>query len=495
MQAYTKLEKIFKKIGDVEGASAILHWDSSTMMPKGSGESRINQLSTLQTICHNMITAPEVSDLLDEAESNKKDLDGWQEANLKLMRHSWKHSNALSEDLVEELSKAGSQCELVWRTARKEDNFNQFANYLKKVLDLSREAAKIKSEVLDCSPYDALLDQYDHDRKSADVDKIFAELESFLPTFTQNVIEQQSRQFEFFKLDGPFPVEQQKELGRGFMSLFGFNFNQGRIDESLHPCCGGVPDDIRITTRYDDEDFMSGFMGVLHETGHALYEAGLPEKWRGQPVGEALGMTMHESQSLLIEMQVSRSRNFLIYAAPIIASAFGKEGVQWGAENLHRLYNKVNPGLIRVDADEVTYPSHIILRYRIEKDLIEGNMEVEDIPEAWNNYMKELLGVTVPNNRDGCMQDIHWADGSFGYFPTYTLGAMHAAQIFNAAKKDDHIIDGIKKGDYMPLRDWLREKIHSQGSRYSSDELLKNVTGETLNVDIYKNHLRNRYLA
>lgn len=496
MKAYHRLEKIFEKLHGLSSATAILHWDSAVVMPPGGAPARAEQLATLNTTCHEIITSEEVSDLLDEAEESTKKLDEWQKANLQLMRHRWKHSNAVDEKLVEAFTKAASECEMVWRSARAGNDFKKFAPYLQKVLNFSREAAERKAKMLGCSPYDALLDQFDAGRKSKEIDAIFSDLEAFLPSFIQNVADNQRTKYTPSPINGIFPTEKQRALGLKFMSDFGINFNNCRLDISHHPFCGGVYSDIRITTRYDENNFMPALMGVLHESGHALYESGLPYVWHRQPVGSALGMSIHESQSLLIEMQVCRSRDFLMYAAPIIASAFGGVGKEWQAENIHKIYSRVEPGLIRVDADEVTYPAHIILRYRIEKALISGEMEVEDIPGEWNNEMKKLLNIKVPNDKDGCMQDIHWSDGSFGYFPTYTLGAMHAAQFFAKAKKDNpSIVNEIKKGNFKPLVSWLTENIHNKGSLFTANQLLENVTGEELNVNIYKNYLKNRYLS
>jgi carboxypeptidase Taq len=280
------------------------------------------------------------------------------------------------------------------------------------------------------------------------------------------------------------------------MEALGFDFRHGRLDVSLHPFTGGVPDDVRITTRYNENDFNRSLMGVLHETGHALYERGLPAAARDQPVGEALGMAMHESQSLLIEMQVCRSNEFLAFAAPRMAQAFGGVGPAWSAENLHRLAIRVIPGLIRVDADEVTYPLHVILRYRLEQALLADELKLADLPDAWRAGMKETLGVDVPSDRDGCLQDIHWPSGSFGYFPTYTLGAMAAAQLFATAKAADaRIAPGIAAGNFTPLLNWLRKNVHARGSfDASTDELLTAVTGKPLAADAFKAHLRARYL-
>jgi len=277
----------------------------------------------------------------------------------------------------------------------------------------------------------------------------------------------------------------------------GFDFGRGRLDESLHPFCGGVPDDVRITTRYDESDAAGAIMAVLHETGHALYEQGLPPAWRDQPVGRALGMSVHESQSLLMEMQACRSRAFLTYAAPVMAEMLngGDDGAGWDPDTLSRLYTRVAPGLIRVDADEVTYPAHIILRFRLERALLTGDLVLDDLPGAWRDGMKEVLGVTVPDDRTGCLQDIHWYDGAIGYFPTYTLGAMTAAQLFQAAVEAvPSIPDDLAKGDFGPLLGWLRDHVHALGSSVTAAEMLERATGKPLDAGVFKAHLRRRYV-
>ncbi len=237
-------------------------------------------------------------------------------------------------------------------------------------------------------------------------------------------------------------------------------------------------------------------MGVLHETGHALYERGLPDRWRRQPVGEALGMSIHESQSLLVEMQVCRSRAFIEWATPLMRDAFCGTGPAWEAENLYQLHTQVKPDFIRVDADEVTYPAHVILRYRLEKSLLEGHMQLDDLPAAWNESMQALLGITPPSDREGCLQDLHWYDGAWGYFPTYTLGAMTAAQLFAAAQEQDPAIrPAIARGDFGPLMAWLGANVHGQARLMHAPELLTRVTGRPLDPDVFKAHLRRRYLA
>ena len=256
-----------------------------------------------------------------------------------------------------------------------------------------------------------------------------------------------------------------------------------------------MPDDVRITTRYAEDDFASAVMGVIHETGHALYERGLPRQWRHQPVGQARGMSLHESQSLLMEMQACRSAAFIAFLAPLARDAFGGSGPAWDADNFRRLYTRVTPDFIRVEADEVTYPAHVILRYRLEKALIGGDMQLADLPAAWNEGMKKLLGIVPPSDREGCLQDIHWYDGAWGYFPTYTLGAMTAAQLFEAAcRAQPEIPAAIGKGDFTPLLAWLRTNVHGQGSRLPARELLTAATGRPLDPAVFKAHLERRYL-
>ena len=323
------------------------------------------------------------------------------------------------------------------------------------VLDRTREAGQAKAEATGLGLYDALLDDFEPGGRIAEIDKVFDQLAEFLPSFLEEALAAQSARPAPAPPEGPFDVAAQKALGETFMSALGFDFNHGRLDVSLHPFCGGTPDDVRITTRYDEADFTSSLMGVLHETGHALYERGLPERWRRQPVGESLGMSVHESQSLLIEMQVCRSRPFIGWAAPIMRDAFAGDGPAWDEENLYRLYTRVKPDFIRVDADEVTYPAHVILRTRLEKALLAEDMSLDDLPAAWNDGMKELLGIVPPSDREGCLQDVHWYDGAWGYFPTYTLGAMTAAQLFAAAKAADPGDRAIHRGRRFPAVDGL----------------------------------------
>ncbi len=492
--AYSRLEARFRRILTLHDAAGMLHWDQSTMMPPGGAEARADQLAELAAVAHGLIADDETADLLDAAEADGG-LESWPAANLHEMRRMRAHAAALDEDLVMALSRASSACEQVWREARPKADFARVLPSLETLLDLVRRSAEAKAEALGVGPYDALLDEYEPDGRSDDIEAVFADLESFLPDFLGQVLERQASRPEILQPRGPFAVEDQKALALRLMETLGFDFDHGRLDVSLHPFCGGVPDDVRITTRYDEGDFTKALMGVLHETGHALYERGLPADWRGRPVGAARGMSVHESQSLLIEMQACRSREFLTFAAPLIRDAFGASGPEWEVENLHRLYTRVERGFIRVDADEVTYPAHVIVRFRLEKALIERRMEARDIPAAWNEGMERLLGVVPPDDGLGCLQDIHWYDGLWGYFPTYTLGAMTAAQLFaHAAEAAPEIRPGVAKGDFSPLLSWLRVNVHEKASSLATRDLLAQATGRPLEAEPFKKHLRNRYL-
>lgn len=493
--AYKALERRFHRLSVLGGVGGILHWDQSVMMPDGGAEARGEQLATLSVLSHELLTAPDMADLLEAA--GAEGLADWPAANLALMRRQHAHATAVPADLVEARSKACSTCEMAWRTARKNSDFAAILPHLREVVRLTREMAEIKAAALGLDPYDALLDQYDPGNRAARIDPVFDDLASFLPPLMEAVLERQAAEAPLVLPQGPFPVDSQAALGRRLMAAAGFDFNRGRLDVSLHPFCGGGPDDIRITTRYDEGDFTQSLMGVLHETGHALYELGLPEApWRHQPIGEARGMTVHESQSLLVEMQACRSPAFLEFAAPLIREAFGVSGPAYEADMLRRLYTRVERGFIRVDADEVTYPLHVILRYRLERAIVAGDLAVADLPGAWNDGMRDLLGVTPPDDRLGCLQDIHWYDGAIGYFPTYTLGAMMAAQLFaSATDQQPDILPGIARGDFTPLVGWLRANVHAHGSRYSADELLSRATGAPLSAAAFKAHLQRRYLG
>jgi carboxypeptidase Taq len=495
MTAYSDLSAHFGKIAALSNAMGVLHWDNAAMMPKGAAETRAESLATLAVLRHGLATDPRIADLI-EAAAEDGDLGDWERANLREIDRLFVNETAVPADLVAASSKAASACEMRWRDARRDSDFVGLLPFLSEVLALQREVGRAKGERLGLDPYDALLNDYEPGGRSAAIDGLFDDLAGFLPGFVDEVLAAQGRRPADPALEGPFPPAIQRALGMRLMTALGYDFERGRLDVSTHPFCGGADNDVRITTRYDEADFTSALMGVLHETGHALYEQGRPQAYLSQPVGHARGMSVHESQSLIIEMQACRSPEFIAFAGPIMREAFGGQGPAWEPEALWRRYTRVERGFIRVDADEATYPAHVVLRYRLERAMIAGDLPLAALPGAWNDGMRELLGVTPPNDRLGCLQDIHWPSGAWGYFPTYTLGAMTAAQLFDAATRaEPDILPGIGRGDFAPLVSWLRANIHGQGCLYGTDELLTRATGRPLDASVFKAHLKRRYLG
>ena len=494
--AYGELEARFRRLSTLRDAMAALRWDSAVMMPAGGAAARGGQLAELAFVRHGMLADAGLAELLDAAEGDAGELDDWQRANLAEMRRRWRHAIAVPADLVRALGEARSTCEAVWRDARAADDFAAVRPHLELVVRLTRELAEAKSGPLGCAPYDALLDAHDPGSRAAAIEPIFDELSGFLADFIGEVVDSQGGEPPPSPPRGRFPVDAQRRLGERLMRRLGFDFDHGRLDASHHPFNGGVREDQRLTTRYDERDFTSGLMAVLHEMGHALYEKGLPAKWRHQPVGAPCGMSMHESQSLIVEMQACRGDAFIRWLAPVVREAFGGVGDEWRADNLARACRWVRPGLIRVDADEVTYPAHVIARFHLERALIAGDLKAADLPDAWREGMRGGLGVEPRDDRDGCMQDVHWFGGGFGYFPAYALGAIAAAQLFAAAREAEaEVVPGLKKGDFEPLLSWLRTNVHQCGSRHTPREILIRATGRSFDVDGFKDHLRARYLG
>lgn len=494
--AYKTLATQEKRMHAIGGALAVLHWDRAVMMPEGGVSARAEQMAALQLIVHEMQVAPARGELIETAKAASGDLDEWQRANLREIEWRYVRATARPADLVEKLAHARAETEMAWRRARANNDFAALAPKLANLLSLAREEAQALGEALGLDPYDALLDGYDPGLRMAYVEPLFAELAREIPPILDAVLARQQAAGPALPLEGPFPVPLQEKLGRAVMERLGFDFTHGRLDVSHHPFSGGVPDDCRITTRYEGDDFIQTLMAVIHETGHALYQRGLPQDWRGQPVGDARGMVVHESQSLMFEMQAARSPAFISWLAGLVRETFGRSGPAWETQNLLRHYHHVERGLIRVHADEVTYPLHIVLRTGLERDMIAGRLKVAELPDAWRAGMADLLGVTPPDDATGCMQDIHWNAGSFGYFPTYTLGALAAAQLFDAAMRADPAIEQeLAQGRDDALLGWARLHIHSQGSLKSSGDLIEAASGAPLGTGAFLAHLKSRYLG
>ncbi len=495
MSAYQELKERYRRLEALDNAQGILNWDREIIMRDGSAPARAEVMAELSVIVHELETDPRLGQWLDDVEAHGGNLDAWDQANVREMRHKYKHATALPADLVEKLVHAESESVMAWRQSRHANDYASLAPSLDELFKLIRETAVLKSEVFGVSPYEALLDDFDPGRTVEEVDAMFDDLAAFLPPVVDQVIERQKRDGEDIVPEGPFPTEHQRELGEAIMGVFNFPFERGRLDVAHHPFSGGAKDDVRITTRYDEDDFTKSLMAVIHETGHALYEDGLPRDWATQPVGENRGMTLHESQSLLLEMQAGRTDEFISHIAPIVREKLHGSGPAWETENLIKHYRRVGRGLIRVDADEVTYPLHVILRYRLEKAILAEEVTVADLPAVWNEMMQDLVGITPPDDTDGVMQDIHWPSGLFGYFPTYSLGAMTAAQLFaTATKASPDILPGLGRGDVEPLFAWLNDNVRSQACLHMPGDLIEQATGKQLSTEAFKSHIKSRYL-
>jgi len=496
MTAYARLAQRFTRLATIGEASAVLGWDAAAMMPPGGGAARGDQLAVLAGLSHGLLIATEVADDLAAAETAGVDPDPWRAASLHLMRHAHTRATALPADLVEAQARANSACEKVWREARRASDFAMVRGHLAEVVKLVREQAAALAPALTLSPYDALMDGYQRGVRAADVAPVFAAYETFLRRVLPEVEARQARQPVPLRPVGSFPIVTQEALCRRLSERIGLDFDHARLDRSAHPFSGGTPTDVRITTRYDEADFTQAVLAVVHETGHALYERGLPRAYARLPVGDAAGMAAHESQSLIIEMQACRSDPFLRWLGPRLHAAFGGDAAPYEPANLARLWRHVSRGYIRVDADEMTYPAHVILRFRLEQALISGDLAVADLPGAWNDGLAALLGLRPPDDSKGCLQDIHWYDGAIGYFPSYTLGAMAAAQLMAAARAAVPDLDAaLGEGDLSPLVGWLRVNVHGKGSLLGFNDLLRAATGKPLDPADFQSHLTTRYLS
>ena len=490
---YDELAGTWTRLHHLGHLQSIAGWDQAANMPPKGNEARAAALAEMAALLHRMRTDAKLPDQLARAE--QEPLSEMQRANLREMHRQWRVSNALPESLVQRQQMATSRCEHAWRTQRPANDWKGFVVNFREVLTLAREEAALLSELNGVRKYDAMMDRFEPGMTCAQVDRVFGEVRQWLPGLIQQVTQRQAEQTVVQPV-GPFAQAAQRALCEQVMRLLGFDFEAGRLDVSAHPFCGGVPEDVRMTTRFRDDDFLGSLMGTVHETGHGRYEQNLPRDWLGQPVADARSMALHESQSLSFEMQLGSHPGFVARLAPLVAQAFGPQEA-FDADNLQRLLTRVKPGFIRVDADEVTYPAHIILRYEIERPLIEGEIEPEDVPALWDAKMMELLGVDTRGNfKDGPLQDVHWAEALFGYFPCYSLGAMYAAQWFAAMRRATPDLDArIAAGDLSPVFDWLRDNIWTQASRWTTDELARRASGEALNPAHFKAHLLARYLG
>jgi len=483
---YQELIALTKQAGVLASIEAVLDWDQETYMPPRGIDARAEQLATIAQLAHERRTHPRIGECLSRLKTS--DGDSVEAANIREIQRSYDRATKIPGELVKRIALVSSVAKDAWAKARKESAFDKFAPHLGELLELKREVARLigyKGE-----PYDALLDEYEPGATSVEVARVFSELRKPLADFVKR-LDAAPRQPDERIVQRHFPRAAQESFGRMLAEAIGFDFQSGRIDVSTHPFCSGTtPHDVRLTTRYDEEFFNPSIFGVLHEAGHGLYEQGLDPAHMHTPMASAVSLGIHESQSRMWENFVGRSRPFWERFYGDAQRAFPAALSDVSLDAFVGAINVVRPSLIRVEADEVTYNLHIIVRFELERDMIAGKLAVRDIPEAWNAKMQELLGIRPPNDAEGCLQDIHWSMGAFGYFPTYALGNLYAAQFFAAARRDLPDMDGqFRRGEFRPLLDWLRDRIHRHGQRYRAGDLVRRVTGQPLSTRPFMDYL------
>jgi carboxypeptidase Taq len=492
-ESYFSLTHLMQENSRLGGVMGILHWDQEVIMPSGASESRAQQLGTLAGIMHEKNTHPDMGKLLDlvtKADENEfTDLE-W--CNIQEAHREFDLATKIPKNLVTELAELSSRAHLIWVKARSENKFSAFSPTLKQLIDLKIKWAGYAFPDIDA--YDANIDIYERGTTQKDITPIFDRLKAELIPLIKSIQESDYKPDTSF-LSGQFSLNKQEALGRQISQDMGFKFDQGRMDVSVHPFCGGShPTDVRITTRYRIDNFIESLYAVIHETGHGLYEQGRMKNDRDLPVSEALTMAMHESQSLFWERMIAQGKSFCARYLPLLEETFPQNFKGVIPEQLYEAVNASGPSLIRVEADEVTYPMHVILRYELEKGLFDGSIQVEHLPEIWNAKMKEYLGVEPPTDTLGVLQDTHWSGGAFGYFPSYTLGAIYASQFYQALMRTIPDTEKlVEAGELAPIREWLGAQIHQRGRLLSVPDLVKKVTGEKLNPEIFLDYLKNKY--
>ena len=489
-------EQLIQRVRDcrlLESCGSVLGWDERTYMPRQGSRHRGDQMALLARLAHEMLTSPALGELLNEAQASAKpqaaDLEA---ANLREIRRAYDRAVKLPRELVEELARVTTQAQQVWQEARQADDFPAFQPWLERIVKLKRqEAAAVGYREV---PYDALLDEYEPGATTAEVTRVFAELRGELVPLVSTILETAKKpKTEILERD--YPVERQVIFGQAAAAAIGFDFSAGRLDVTTHPFCStSGPGDIRLTTRYNPRHFTEGFFGILHEAGHGIYEQGLPAEHFGTPCGTAASLGIHESQSRLWENQVGRGRLFWEHFLPRARQVFfdALHGVT--LDDWLLAVNDVRPSLIRIEADEATYNLHIILRFELEQALVSGDLEPADVPAAWNEKFQRLLGLTPPSAAQGCLQDIHWSFGGIGYFPTYTLGNLYAAQFMEQARTDLPDLDSdVRRGEFGGLKRWLNDKIHQHGQRWRARDLCRRVTRRELSHGPLMRYLHGKY--
>lgn len=486
---YNNYTSHMRKIADVKYALAVLQWDQETYLPPKGAAFRGQQMATLSEISHEMFVDNVLGDLLDQLNADST-LDERQRRNVELTLEDYNKNKKYNSKFVRRLSEATSKSYHAWIEARKQNSFKFFEKELGELIELKKEETHILG--FQRHPYDALLNEFEKGATVQWLDGLFGNLREPLKKLLDKIQSRPAPNDSF--LHGHFNKDDQWKFGIEMLKQMGFDFEAGRQDISEHPFTTNFSaEDVRVTTRIDENDFTSMTWSCLHEGGHALYEQGLPADQYGLPLGEYCSLGIHESQSRLWENCIGRSEIFIKHIFPTIAQYF-PQLKSIGAEKLYAAVNKVQPSLIRTESDELTYHFHVMIRYEVEKQLIEGSLAVKDIPGFWNEKYKQYLGVDVPDDKRGCLQDIHWSHGSFGYFPTYSLGSLYAAQFFKHIQ--DHYAGlpaSIAKGDYSNVHEWLQVNVYQFGRMYTSDELCNKATGETLQQSYLIDYLTAKY--
>jgi len=494
---YKELHEISRRARTLTGITHLLDWDQETYMPPGGAANRAAQLELLAGITHEEKTGKKFSTALaklidiKEGQILAKGLSSEQQAALREWRTDYLKHKALPKKFVEEYAKVTSQAILVWRDAKQSNAFPRFAPFLDKLISMARKRADYLG--YEDHPYDALLNEFEPGTTTKEITKLFGGLRTTAVDLLKKT--SKAKQVDDSFVHGKFSQDKQLAFCKKIMENMSYTSTHGRVDLSSHPFSAAFhPTDSRITTRFHPTSLMSCVSVIMHEVGHALYEMGLPPEQYGSPLGDHLSLGMHESQSRFWETRIGQSKPFWKHYLPLLQEEFGGKLKGVTLDQFYRGINKVEPTMIRVEADEVTYPLHVILRFELEKALIEGSLNIRDVPEAWNAKMKELLGITPKNDTEGCLQDIHWAMGAFGYFPTYTLGNLYAAHIFEAfAQQHPNWEKRVASGELKFIREWLKEAVHQHGRRYSSADLLKKITGKKFTSKAYTDYLTSKY--
>jgi carboxypeptidase Taq len=501
--AYRELIQKTREIGLLASCSAVLNWDEQTYMPPGGSIHRGEQMALLAGLHHDRVTDPRIGELLTLIAGSDltADPESAPAVNVREITRSYQRQTLLPRALVEDLARTTSLAQPEWIIARRENDYSRFRPWLDKIVQLKRQEAECllpatssASEPVS-TPYDSLLDTYEPGARASDLVILFSALRSELVPLVQTISEVTKRSGSGILLKRIFPIDRQKVLGEIAATALGFDFQRGRLDVAAHPFCTGIgPGDTRITTRFDERQFSDAFFGILHEVGHGLYEQGLPAEHFGTPMGEAASLGVHESQSRLWENAVGRSRAFWTYWFPLTRRVFSQALHDVSLDQFLAAVNHVAPSLIRVHADEVTYNLHIIVRFDLEQAMLAGDLPVHDLPSAWNQKYREALGISPRNDAEGCLQDIHWSAGLFGYFPTYTLGNLYAAQLFAKARADLAGLDqAFVRGDFAELLSWLRDSIHRHGQRHRPGPLVERATGASPNPAALVAALKHKY--